>query len=289
MSKSLIYKRSQTPPFIKYFAFYIPVLKLINSYRFISSKEIQALSEEHPRNTLNKLQKLFHNGYISRHKIPAFDFDQQQKQKGVIYTLTRKGADMLINCDCSMFGKVYVPKKETTLFFIKHELEISHFRSCLQLALNSKPKADLAFWSQGGPLQKILERWQIQGAKVIPDGYFMLKNKERELHYFVEIDRSTMSLRRFADKIRRYRRFFNQNRKNKNFPPLFRVLTIAKSPQRAKNLRLLTIKTDPQNKGSSRFWFGHEGLYALENPKMILKPVLQAGHVAEQGKFSLLD
>ena len=280
------YYRAENPPLIRNFNFYIPLLALLGEYRFLTSRQVLALSKTSRTNTLNKLQKLFHNGFVSRF-VPAAAACVLEPRI-IAHALSQKGQKLLFEADPLRWGDLYCPSLEISLEFVRHELMISDFRICLELALRKRKNADLIFWAQGRKLSRLLKKQQIAGAKIIPDGYFIIRNQKRELHYFLEADRSTMTRKRFAEKIRRYRLFFQKNRASA--PKFFRVLTIANSPTRAENLRQITISNDTQaQKGSHRFWYGSETGYTLENPGKILKHILKIGHAEAICKMSLLS
>lgn len=271
---------------IQNFKFYLPLLALLGEYHFLETQHIIALLGTSRTNTYNKLQKLFHHGYVERYTVPPTDFTL--KSKNIVYCLSKKGKNFLLEADPQKYCQIYCPNRYRTLLFLRHELMISHFRVCLELALRKQKHAKLIFWKQGNPLKQILQKQQIKNFQIIPDGYFIIQNGEQELHYFFEADRGTMALKRFFKKIERYLKFFQQNRADT--PKFFRVLTIAPSPKRTTNLRMITITGDSKKeKGSHRFWYGSETDYSLQNPENMLKPILAVGHIESKKKMSLLN
>ena len=280
------YYRSRKAPVIRKMNFYLPLLALVAEYRFLNSFQIIALSSTSRSNTYLKLQKLFHNGYLERYIVPTTDFALEPRK--IIYALTPKGRDLLIESDPQKWSEIYCSRPNRTLLFIRHELMLTNFRVCLSLALEKHPYAQLTFWKQGNELKKLLHKQQIKGFQIIPDAYFILKINQRELHYFLEADRGTMTLKRFYEKIQKYNKFFHKNRKNT--PRFFRVITITLSAKRAENLRMTTITRGlADKKESHRFWFGSETAFSLENPKKILSYFLKIGHLKAKKKMSLLS
>lgn len=286
MSRLPKYSRAKTAPVICKFNFYLPLLALVAEYRFLDSFQINALSATSRTNTYLKLQKLFHNGYLERYIVPTTDFILEPRK--IIYALNPKGRDLLIESDPQKWQKIFCAQPNRTMLFIRHELMLTNFRVCLTLALEKHPYAKLTFWKQGSELKRLLQKQQNESFQIVPDAYFILKINTREVHYFLEADRGTMTLKRFSEKIQKYLKFFHQNRTN--IPRFFRVVTIAQSAKRAENLRLVTITGDTaQKKGSHRFWFGAETNFSLQNSQKTLGYFLKIGHLEAKQKMSLLS
>jgi len=53
-------------------------------------------------------------------------------------------------------------------------------------------------------------------------------------------------------------------------PRSFRVLTIARSPERTENLLQTAKEADSKHKGSRMFYFASENAYSLERPETML-------------------
>jgi hypothetical protein len=273
------YKRANNPLRIRRFKYYIPLLDLIEKYRFINSKQIIALSQSNRGNTYTKLKKLFHNNFIDRYFLPSF-----KKKESIVYTLTIRGVETLRQLHPDRFRKIYYPKRKRSFLFVLHSLMISNFHGTLELALSQKNSC-LTKWYQEKEVIKKFSK--LQNIRLIPDSYFVIQTKQDEQHYFLEADRGTMTLTRFYEKIRRYRKFFQTNRKD--LPSRFRVLILATTPKRAENLRTVTITGDPQGKGSERFLFLNETQFSLENPDKLLKSICTVGLKGKEKLESLLQ
>lgn len=277
------YQRAKNPPRILRLAHYFPLLELIQEYRFLDSEQIIALSGISRTNSQAKLQKLYHNGLVERYFLPTTEILAGTRK--FIYTLDCKGARLLTEQKPELFKNIYYPKRRRSLHFVEHTLMVSNFRACLTVALKDKPELILKTWKQGHEIKKEFQKYDMGKAGVVPDGYFVLANTEKEYHFFLEADRGTMSLGRFYEKVNFYRKFFNAYRKD--LPPCFLVVTIAPSDRRAENLRTVTINGDPQKQGSARFWFASEKQYTLANPQTILEPIFKVGLYEMKMKRSL--
>lgn len=281
------YYRTDTPPRIRNLQNYLPLLEMVQEFRFMDSAQIAALSPVSQVNTFAKLKKLYHNGMVERYALPSTEFTQGSAK--FIYTLDRKGAEALTDADPERFREVYYPKKRRSVYLVAHALMITNLRTCLTLAFwkKNQPDTGLTAWAQGKALETIWEPYQIRGHRVIPDAYFIITTPKKEIHCFLEADRGTMKLSRFADKVKRYRKFFNANRHR--LPAHFRVITLAPTPRRADNLRIITMKSDKDKTGSERFWFTDETKFRITDPTKTLAPIFRPGlREAEMKLLSLL-
>ena len=89
--------------------------------------------------------------------------------------------------------------------------------------------------------QKLEDRIEHRGKKyaVIPDGFFGLEDPKGKFYFFLEADRSTMSNRRFLNKMKAYWNWWKQKGHQKKFGiKNFRVLTLTISKERAEELAL---------------------------------------------------
>ena len=279
------YYRVKNPPKIQNFRHYLNCLELIRSYRFLNTAQIIALTGISKGNVSTKLQKLYHNGYVDRYQIPTMEYFRGSAK--MIYTLDRKGAELLEERDPDRFSGIYYPKRKRSVYFVEHALMISNFRACLTLALE-KRRAKLDDWRQGRELHKQLEKYQAKNLGLVADAYFSIIHNGKRLHYFFEADRATMTLTRFYEKVKRYRKFFRQHRKR--LPSRFRVLTLTPTAKRADNLRIVTINGDSEKAGSKRFWFTSERQFSLESLNNLLGPIIKIGFLGLEEKcFSILD
>jgi len=97
------------------------------------------------------------------------------------------------------------------------------------------------------------------------------------MHFFLEVDRSTMALERM---LKKYKGYWNwrleggQERKLKI--PNFRVLSISRTEERKENMRRIAKRANDRETGSAMFWFACEKSYNLKNPESVLKPIWQS-------------
>jgi len=169
---------------------------------------------------------------------------------------------------------------------------ISNFRVILSLALKNIQNTDLLFWDQGRELgDHVFVRDYREGKQripVCPDAYFGLEDPQGKMYFFLEADRSTMTNARFLQKMRGYYNCWKQGKHSEKYGiKNFRVLTITKSKERARNLREVTKQADERQKGFSAFWFTSEENYSLEKPTNVLNPIWKTP--AGEGSHHLLE
>ena len=87
---------------------------------------------------------------------------------------------------------------------------------------------------------------------VIPDAYFALHLGDRRAHFFLELDRATMTTKRWKTRIQAYRAYAESGKYQARYKTRsLRVLTVTTTPQRLENLR----QTTHQAGGGELFWF----------------------------------
>jgi len=261
----------------------VRIIRLLHDFRFINSDQIQALVNGSERGILKRLQKLFHHGFLDR-PLSQIVYPLIGAQK-MVYALGDKGADLLAEKFGIDRGKIKwnEKNKEAKDRHIQHTLMISHFRICLELALNNLPGTNLLFWEKENPkeLKDYVYIRDLQGrefrAPIVPDGFFGIQDQKDKMYFFIEADQSTMTNARFLKKMKAYWNWWKQGKHTKRFGiKAFRVLTITKTEKRKGNLREITKKADDRQRGSLMFWFTSERNYSLQKPESILDAIWQS-------------
>jgi hypothetical protein len=243
-------------------------LKLLADCRFLDSKQIIALFPgQTERNVKRRLQFLFQGGYIER---PAQQLANYKPSDSLVYTLTKKGA-ALVSQSKGLPAEAK-PFREVGISFIRHSLMMSGFRLALAEALKGNSQFRLAVWREPGAIDAV--HCEGERLPIAPDAFFTLEDKDYLRHFFLEADRSTMTLERMLNKFKGYWNWrAEEGQKRKLGISTFRVLTVCISEQRAENLRQIAAKANGKETGSDMFWFACEKSYSLENPEKILTPI----------------
>lgn len=247
------------------------ILQDIAAHKFLDSKHILALHPEMKERSLqSRLHFLFHGGLVER---PASQFTYFQKSTHIVYRLTKKGAE-LVSQSKGTNEEIKKPK-DAGISFLQHSLMISNFKTIMELALKNIPGTNLAIWEE----PKVIDAVYSEGERlpIAPDAFFTLEDKNCYMHFFLEVDRSTMALERM---LKKYKGYWNwrleggQERKLKI--PNFRVLSISRTEERKENMRRIAKRANDRETGSAMFWFACEKSYNLKNPESVLKPIWQS-------------
>jgi hypothetical protein len=251
------------------------MLTLVYSYRFLSSQQIQRLVEGSDQVLLRRLQKLYHAGYLDRLKT--------SNNEAILYALGNKGADELTLHAGLDRGRIDWTAKNRAAGerYLAHILMVGRFRETLTLAVRDRQGSALVAWRPEGRVadEVVIESGREGRAKaaIIPDGFFTLQDLADEMHFLLECDRSTMTTRRYLEKMKAYWSFWKQAKhKSQLGIESFRVLTVTKTEERKENLRRITKEADDRKSGSPMFWFASEARFSPENPASIFAPIWQS-------------
>jgi hypothetical protein len=228
-----------------------------------------------------RLGKLFHHGYVDRKRITVGG--------KLIYALADAGATILREQRpaLKLTGTKWTEHNRTlTEKYLEHALMVA--RVCLSLAATVEKAAPLTLGSfqrdSHRKDQKLAAKWR-DGAKkitVVPDAFFTLVNPTRpegqnRLAFFVETDRSTMTLDRMAEKYARYAELLRRHdllTKHYNVTG-GKVLSIAKSDARAENLAAVINDTVPAP--LRKFFFTTSETRYSDHPANFLATVWRRG------------
>jgi hypothetical protein len=234
----------------------------------------------HPNTNLaRRLSKLFHHGCL----------DRVRTIRGgeLIYALAQNGANLLRSRQLPLF----VPETDWTEKnrdlkqpYIDHALMVARFRVALTCALPATLSTTLEKFQR--ETRDLKAEWRHAGARIYvnPDAFFVLRDGERDpgrqrTAFFLEADRSTMTLDRLRDKFTRYSHMYSDRVHQEQFQiPNFRVLVVAKSAERAVNLlRILIDDETPAMPAEHRGFFlvTTEQRY-LEHPTNALAAIWRA-------------
>src|SRR3990167_3504973 len=209
----------------------ITLLRDVGEFRFLNTPQILALHKGGERNLLRRLASLFQHGYLDR---PKSQTSAKLSSLHMVYTLGRKGAELLSK-DATEREGIYrrLRENERTLPLIAHSLMISQFRICLTLA-TEESGIKILRWFQGHDLKELLRKASGENPSLVPDAFFTLLHENKEINYFLEADRGTMTTERFVNKLKIYWSWWSDNRlKEKLRLSRFRVLTLTPSKGRS--------------------------------------------------------
>jgi hypothetical protein len=226
-----------------------------------------------------RLRKLYDHHYLSRSFLPT-----TRGSGKALYFLGPQGAAVVareLGLDLGSIKNKTKGLSQLKDFFLNHSLELNEVRINLTQAIAHQPEMKLERWINDNDCEltyKVILNGKEISRRFRPDGYFRFWYQGRLYSFFLELDRSTMSLGRFNQKIQTYLEFARLGFYRQRFGvKYFRVLVIAPSPQRLSNLKqaveqvtakvfwFTTIDQTTEDKAMGPIWqrAGYDGLFPL--------------------------
>ena len=221
------------------------IMVTVFSFRVLLREQIETLFGINCTRRLNiRLRKLYDHRYLSRSFIPA-----ARGSSKAVYYLGPRGAAIVAE-ELDIDAEIVKQKRKSTSrlkeLFLAHALELNDVRIAISRSVNNHPDMKLETWINDNDCE---QEYHIAGSgnktrkRFRPDGYFRLVYKNKLYSFFLEYDRSTMTLKRFVKKAETYLEFSNLGYYRQRFGVKhFRVLVITKSAKRLDNLKLATEK-----------------------------------------------
>jgi hypothetical protein len=267
------------------------VIECVYRYRVLMQSQIEQLlfTGRHRSIAQERLSLLYHHGYLERQFLPVRG---GMMYSPILYLLDRRGAELLTR----EYGYDEVAWKrehnEVGIDFLEHSLAINQFRILVTLACHthhypilswhgeSDLKADYDFVTlreTGGKSRRV---------SVIPDSAFIIdtprQSEKTKAYFFLELDRGTMTTKRFKTKIEAYLAYIDGGGYEKRYGTKgLRVLTVTESAARLENLRRVTEDAG----GKSRFWFATLPQLRVEN--VLSQPIWQVA--GREGLSTLIE
>ena len=249
------------------------IFKLIYDYRFLRTEHISLLTDRSAKRVHRRLFKLINAGYLTSIRLP------QQKH---IYGLGKKAMIILVEEGIAEaeFLSARLRIHELKELFIKHEMMIVDLHVILALGTREST-FQLIDWREGRELfdyVSIVDHHSLKKLPLRPDAFFSVEDSRRpqganRAHLFLEADRSTETQTRFKEKISAYWHYLEQGLHVQKFGiKNFRVLTVAITEARAKNLCVLASSNLPE-RARKYFLFTALQNFSLENAAPVFSEV----------------
>lgn len=252
------------------------ILHTVYQYRVLTREQIERLlfaptnGQDHFTKTSKarqRLKLLYQHKYLQRVPLPLSHGTWAWAWQ-TVYRLARCGAEIVAQ------GLGIAPKElaywgrgddkdrratEVTPLFLTHALHVNDVRIAVTLAAARWGYA-VEKWLDDGQLKSeerkdyvaVSEQGRSRMVAVIPDAYFVLHLGDRRAHFFLELDRATMSNSRWRTRIRAYLAYIRSGKYTERYGTRsLRILTVTTTDQRLENLRRTTQHTG----GSDVFWF----------------------------------
>jgi len=227
-------------------------------YRFLYIEQIARALGESTRGVELRLKLLYHNGYVDRIKLPV---DRSNK---MIYSLREKGAKLLAEAEGIGRDEIAWTRfhNQVTPTHISHLLTINDALISYELALAEAQKqgAVEGYKIDRGEPNRNRISVQLQDnvgkrtrAAVVPDAILRIVfPRNQQSLFFLEVDRGTMTKRRWQEKMAVYKAFQESPKLQERFKThSFIVLTVAPSERRIASLAEATVALG----GRRGFWY----------------------------------
>lgn len=229
------------------------IIKSIYSFRILTRQQLQNLFRINSTRRANqRLRKLYDHKYLSRYYLPTI-----RGSAKAIYYLGPRGAAIIadeLGIDLNLVNRKLKSTSKLQELFLNHVLGLNDIRIAFYLGLDIYPALSLERWINDNDCHQQY-RMTVGGKNVIkqfrPDGYFRILYKGKLYSFFIEFDRSTMPVGRFAGKVHSYLDFSALGYYRKRFGvKYFRILVITKTQKRLNNLKKIV-----ETKTNKLFWF----------------------------------
>jgi DNA-binding Lrp family transcriptional regulator len=275
------FRRASEPPAFRLTDDDVVIIRQLARHRFLRSTHIAVMVGRSLDRTNDRLNKLFHSGYIDRPRA-QLDYYPTAGSAPMAYALADRGARLLIERDGIDFANVEWSRKNRQAGrpFIEHQLEVVDFYVALQRAASQRRNVRLIHpdeivasfpdqsFSERNPFAlrvKISHQSVTHEIGLVPDLVFGLLFADGSRRCFmVEIDRGTMPITRrdirqtsLERKMRAYLTAHATKQHVRRFGwKTFRVLTVTTDEHRVRStldeLRRLRVAGSP---GPSLFFF----------------------------------
>jgi hypothetical protein len=172
------------------------ILKCVHRHRFLRSHHIIALTTGSRQQTLRRLQRLYHHGYLDR---PRCQIDYYQSgSRRMVYGLGNKGAAWLKRELLLPYHQLdWKRTNHVGKVFLEHTLLTAEVMVAVELACRNRLDVRLlTIGDLNSPKLREPLQWRVNRASVIPDKVFGLEYGGKQCWYFLEADRATMPVTR---------------------------------------------------------------------------------------------
>ena len=233
-----------------------------------------------------RLRLLFDNGYLERKVLPTLPGEGRGPNH---YILGEQGVELLRRERGYTKIRWYKSSTDLKQDFIEHTVAISDVLvavegACLKLGYESDE------WKSESQLKADYDYVTITTAKgkrerkpVIPDAFFVVNTGEYRYPCFVEIDRGTMQLNRFKNKVKAYAKYYRSRGYEKRYQfQSIRVLTVVSTQSRTGGDRRLAELKKTTEEATKANWFWFAKLSDISADTMFSEPIWYRLHEAEQ-------
>jgi hypothetical protein len=259
---------------------------------WFKSKSGQPLSRQAVQ---KRLRRLYDHNLIDRLPMPLIP---GQGRSPTVYALGERGADLVASAlGIDRDALTWKPShNQVGSLFLDHTLAVVSCRVVIDL-LAASGNFEVVDWidefnlkaeQYKRPSEHLVPYW-MEGDRQVrsyPDGYFALQwaSANEPSSFFLEVDRGTISKKRWKNRIKAYLNFRDLAERHYNSQN-FRVLTVTTIPSRADHLLAATDEAVEADDFMKHFWFSIQDQIDIWWPEKLLQPVWSV--VGREELFSL--
>jgi len=265
--KAKVYQRPKNPPRMRITERDLEILKVVESYRFVSGEQIERRvflrgegSDRRRTRCAARLRKMFDNGLLGRVRWPFHAITLP-----MVYYLERDGADLLalkLGVERDRIRTLTKAEKRPaisrSLLFLAHTLAVNDFRTIFTQSCEGEG-VELCQWLNEYELGRDYAEIEYKGRgkkqAVQPDACFVIRDGDRQAHFFLEMDMETTPSKRWAPKVLGLYEYLFGGKYTERFGTRsLRVLCVTLSDSRKRLLVKWTRDAIPE-KWHPLFWF----------------------------------
>lgn len=249
------------------------IIRAVHEYRALRQDQVQALFFGSRSAAQRRLALLYHHGYLARQFLLV---QTGYMSSPSVYLLDRRGEELLRAEEGLDDVHWKSSHNQVSSDFLEHALAINDFRIAVTLASWQSGYA-LLEWRSETDLKQDYDRVTLptvrggsRSVAVVPDSYFALETPHGKTHFFLELDRGTMTTKRFKTKIDAYLAYYRSGGYERRYGARsLRVLTVTLGERRLESLKAVTEEAG----GTVWFWFA--ALPDLTPEAVLTAPVWQ--------------
>lgn len=264
----------------------IDAIEAIYRFRVLSQAQLAALIYGSKDTAQYRLEKLYDHEFLERLFFPV---TLGEGRSPTLYILDRRGVETLRSERGYDQIKWFGTSKTLRTDFLAHSVATNDVMICVTLACR-KYGFELEQWQTENEVKADYDRVLVQSGSgrgqrmpVVPDSFFTIIARERRYPFFLELDRGTMTLARFKNKIQAYLAYYKSGAYEKRYDlQSIRLLTIVSTKSQSGGAkRLANLKAATESVSKERwFWFGV--LSDLTADNILTTPVWQQATELEE-------
>jgi hypothetical protein len=233
------------------------IIKMVNDCRALRGDQIETLFFQSKSTAQYRLQRLFHHEFLNRSFLTVVSGGPASSP--AIYTLGKRGATVLVE----RFGYDrenlrLIRSGAIAWHLLEHLLKVNDIRIAITQAAAAQGWT-LEDWRDETSFRAypdyvtLTDRQGKQLEKpVFPDGYGCLSTPRGTTRFFLEVDRGTEVLSKFAPQVAVYEAYVDSGQYQTRFQARsLRVLVVTTTERRMKGLQTTTVKAG----GDGKYWF----------------------------------